>query len=110
MAEDRFVRLVYGSGAWQGDNPVSRALKAAPGTVHGPFSTDTGYIVLRIMSRKDAHYPTFEDIEENLELDWMKDQTHRVLKDFATELSSRREAEINVNLEALQQLNVNLSL
>ena len=110
VAEDRFVRLIYGSGAWQGDNPVSRALKAAPGTVHGPFSTDTGYIVLRIMSRKDAHYPTFEDIEENLESDWMKDQTHRVLKDFATELSSRREAEIIVNLEALQQLDVNLSL
>ncbi len=103
VAQDRFVRLIYGSGAWQGENPVSRALRASPGTVHGPFDTDTGYIVLRIVSRSDAHYPVFEEIEEILRSDWLKDQTHRVLKDFATELRSRREAEIFVNVKGLRE-------
>ena len=110
VAENRFVRLIYGSGAWQGENPVSRALKAPAGTAHGPFSTDTGYIVLRIVKRHEAHYPIFEEIEEVLRSDWIKDQTHRVLKDFASELRSRREKEISVNVQAVQLLNEKLSL
>jgi hypothetical protein len=110
VAENRFVRLIYGSGAWQGENPVSRALKAPAGTAHGPFSTDTGYIVLRIVNRHEAHYPIFEEIEEALRSDWIKDQTHRVLKDFASELRSRREKEISVNVQAVQLLNEKLSL
>ena len=48
VRDDRFVNLIYGSGAWQGDNPVSRALRAEAGTIHGPFATDNGYIVVRI--------------------------------------------------------------
>ena len=37
---DRFVSVIYGSGALEGDNPVSRALHADEGTMHGPFATD----------------------------------------------------------------------
>ncbi len=102
--DDRFVHLIYGSGAWQGDNPVSRALRAEAGTVHGPFATDNGYIVVRITARRDAHYPPLEEVREQVEADWEEDQSQKVLKEFAEELRKRRAAEISINGQQLQLL------
>ena len=104
VRDDRFVNLIYGSGAWQGDNPVSRALRAEAGTVHGPFATDNGYIVVRITARRDAHYPPLEEVREQVEADWREDQSQRILKEFAEELRKRRGAEISINGEQLQRL------
>ena len=104
MRDDRFVNLIYGSGAWQGDNPVSRALRAEAGTVHGPFATDNGYIVVRITARRDAHYPPLEEVREQVEADWREDQSQRILKEFAEELRKRRGEEISINGEQLQRL------
>lgn len=104
IADDRFVHLIYGSGAWQGDNPVSRALRAEAGTVHGPFATDNGYIVVRITARRDAHYPPLEEVREQVEADWREDQSQKVLKEFAEELRKRRAVEISINGEQLQRL------
>lgn len=102
--DDRFVHLIYGSGAWQGDNPVSRALRAEAGTVHGPFATDNGYIVVRITARRDERQPDLEEVREQVEADWLADQSQKVLKDFAEGLRKRRAAEILINAEKLQQL------
>ncbi len=102
--DDRFVHLIYGSGAWQGDNPVSRALREEVGTVHGPFATDNGYIVVRITARRAARQPDLEQVREQVEADWAEDQSQKVLKDFAEGLRKRRAAEIAINLEQLQQL------
>lgn len=104
IADDRFVHLIYGSGAWQGDNPVSRALRADEGTVHGPFATDNGYIVVRITARRAAHYPPLEEVREQVEADWREDQSQKILKEFAEELRKRRAVEISVNQEQLQRL------
>ena len=104
IADDRFVHLIYGSGAWQGDNPVSRALRADAGTVHGPFATDNGYIVVRITARRAAHYPELEEVREQVEADWREDQSQKVLKEFAEELRKRRAVEISINGEQLQRL------
>ena len=104
VRDDRFVNLIYGSGAWQGDNPVSRALRAEAGTIHGPFATDNGYIVVRITARRDAHYPPLEEVREQVEADWREDQSQRILKEFAEELRKRRGAEISINGEQLQRL------
>ena len=104
VVDDRFVHLIYGSGAWQGDNPVSRALRADVGTVHGPFATDNGYIVVRITARRDERQPDLEEVREQVEADWLADQSQKVLKDFAEGLRKRRAAEILINAEKLQQL------
>ncbi len=104
VVDDRFVHLIYGSGAWQGDNPVSRALRAEVGTVHGPFATDNGYIVVRITARRDERQPELEEVREQLETDWLADQSQKVLKDFAEGLRKRRAADILINAEKLQQL------
>ena len=104
MRDDRFVSLIYGSGAWQGENPVSRALRAEEGTVHGPFDTDNGYIVVRIKARRAAHYPSLDEVREQVEIDWREDQSQKILKEFAEELRKRRAAEISINQERLQRL------
>ena len=57
---DRFVSVIYGSGALEGDNPVSRALRADEGTFHGPFATDNGYIVLQVLRRRPDRLPPLE--------------------------------------------------
>jgi peptidyl-prolyl cis-trans isomerase C len=104
VVDDRFVHLIYGSGAWQGDNPVSRALRAEVGTVHGPFATDNGYIVVRITARRDSRQPKLEEVQEQVEADWLEDQSQKVLKDFAEGLRKRRGAEILINQDQLQRL------
>ena len=104
VVDDRFVHLIYGSGAWQGDNPVSRALRADVGTVHCPFATDNGYIVVRITALRDERQPDLEEVREQVEADWLADQSQKVLKDFAEGLRKRRAAEILINAEKLQQL------
>ncbi|MGY8822577.1 MAG: peptidyl-prolyl cis-trans isomerase [Candidatus Latescibacterota bacterium] len=104
LVDDRFVHLIYGSGAWQGDNPVSRALRAEVGTVHGPFATDNGYIVVRITARRDSRQPKLEEVQEQVEADWLEDQSQKVLKDFAEGLRKRRAAEILINQDQLQRL------
>jgi hypothetical protein len=104
MRDDRFVNLIYGSGAWQGENPVSRALRAEVGTVHGPFDTDNGYIVVRIKARRAAYYPSLDEVREQVEIDWREDQSQKILKEFAEELRKRRAAEISINQERLQRL------
>jgi parvulin-like peptidyl-prolyl isomerase len=102
--DERFVHLIYGSSAWQSDNPVSLALRAEPGTAHGPFATDSGYIILRITARHDERQPDLEEVREQVQADWREAQAQKVLKEFAQGLRQRRASEISINQQQLQRL------
>ena len=98
---DRFVSVIYGSGALEGDNPVSRALRAAEGTFHGPFATDNGYIVLQVLRRRPDRLPPLDEIREQVEADWAAAQLQAAVKELATSLRQRRANEISFNPDAV---------
>ena len=98
---DRFVSVIYGSGALEGDNPVSRALRAGEGTFHGPFDTDNGYIVLQVLRRRPARLPPLDEIREQVETDWTATQLQAVVKELAASLRQRRANEIRFSPDAV---------
>ncbi len=98
---DRFVRVTYGSGALAGDNPVSRALRAAEGTLHGPFATDNGYIVLQVLRQRPDRLPPLSEIRERVEADWVAAQRQAALKELAASLRQRRAPEIRFSPDAV---------
>ena len=98
---DRFVSVIYGSGALEGDNPVSRALRAAEGTFHGPFATDNGYIVLQVLRRRPDRLPPLDEIREQVEADWAAAQLQAAVKELATSLRQRRANEIRFSPDAV---------
>ena len=98
---DRFVRVIYGRGAQEGDNPVSRALRAAEGTFHGPFATDNGYIVLQVLRRRPARLPPLDEVREQVEADWTAAQVQAAVKALAASLRQRRAAEIRFSPDAV---------
>ena len=98
---DRFVSVIYGSGALEGDNPVSRALRADEGTFHGPFATDNGYIVLQVLRRRPDRLPPLDEIREQVEADWAAAQLQAAVKELAASLRQRRANEIRFNPDAV---------
>ena len=98
---DRFVSVIYGSGALEGDNPVSRALRAAEGTFHGPFATDNGYIVLQVLRRRSDRLPPLDEIREQVEADWAAAQLQAAVKELAASLRQRRANEIRFSPDAV---------
>ena len=98
---DRFVSVIYGSGALEGDNPVSRALHADEGTMHGPFATDNGYIVLQVLRRRPARLPPLDEIREQVEADWAVAQLQAAVKELAASLRQRRANEIRFSPDAV---------
>lgn len=98
---DRFVSVIYGSGALEGDNPVSRALRADEGTFHGPFATDNGYIVLQVLRRRPDRLPPLDEIRERVEEDWMAAQLQAAVKELAASLRQRRANEIRFSPDAV---------
>lgn len=98
---DRFVRVIYGSGALEGGNPVSRALQADEGTFHGPFATDNGYIVLHVLRRHPARLPPLDEIREQVEADWAAAQLQAAVKELAVSLRQRRAHEIRFSPDAV---------
>ena len=98
---DRFVSVIYGSGALEGDNPVSRALRADEGTFHGPFATDNGYIVLQVLRRRPDRLPPLDEIREQVEADWAAAQLQAAVKELAASLRQRRANEISFNPDAV---------
>ncbi|MXY83501.1 MAG: hypothetical protein F4Y91_15930 [Gemmatimonadetes bacterium] len=98
---DRFVNVIYGSGALEGDNPVSRALRAAEGTFHGPFATDNGYIVLQVLRRRPDRLPPLSEIRERVEADWAAAQLQAAVKELAASLRQRRANEIRFSPDAV---------
>ncbi len=98
---DRFVSVIYGSGALEGDNPVSRALRADEGTFHGPFATDNGYIVLQVLRRRPDRLPPLDEIREQVEADWATAQLQAAVKELAASLRQRRANEIRFNPDAV---------
>ena len=98
---DRFVSVIYGSGALEGDNPVSRALRAAEGTLHGPFATDNGYIVLQVLRRRPARLPPLEEIRAQVEEDWAAAQLQAAIKELAAAVRQRRAHEIRFSPDAV---------
>ncbi len=98
---DRFVSVIYGSGALEGDNPVSRALRAAEGTFHGPFATDNGYIVLQVLRRRPDRLPPLSEIREQVEADWAVAQLQAAVKELAASLRQRRANEIRFSPDAV---------
>ena len=98
---DRFVSVIYGSGALEGDNPVSRALRADEGTFHGPFATDNGYIVLQVLRRRPDRLPPLDEIREQVEADWATAQLQAAVKELAASLRQRRANEIRFSLDAV---------
>ena len=98
---DRFVSVIYGSGALEGDNPVSRALRADEGTFHGPFATDNGYIVLQVLRRRPDRLPPLDEIREQVEADWAAAQLQAAIKELAASLRQRRANEIRFSPDAV---------
>ncbi|MDE2705084.1 MAG: peptidyl-prolyl cis-trans isomerase [Gemmatimonadota bacterium] len=98
---DRFVSVIYGSGALEGDNPVSRALRADEGTFHGPFATDNGYIVLQVLRRRPDRLPPLSEIREQVEADWATAQLQAAVKELAASLRQRRANEIRFSPDAV---------
>ena len=98
---DRFVSVIYGSGALEGDNPVSRALRADEGTFHGPFATDNGYIVLQVLRRRSDRLPPLSEIREQVEADWAAAQLQAAVKELAASLRQRRANEIRFSPDAV---------
>ena len=98
---DRFVSVIYGSGALEGDNPVSRALRADEGTFHGPFATDNGYIVLQVLRRHPDRLPPLDEIREQVEADWLAAQLQAAVKELAASLRQRRANEIRFSPDAV---------
>ena len=98
---DRFVSVIYGSGALEGDNPVSRALRADEGTFHGPFATDNGYIVLQVLRRRPDRLPPLSEIREQVEADWAAAQLQAAVKELAASLRQRRANEIRFSPDAV---------
>ena len=98
---DRFVSVIYGSGALEGDNPVSRALRADEGTFHGPFATDNGYIVLQVLRRRPDRLPPQDEIRERVEADWAAAQLQAAVKELAASLRQRRANEIRFSPDAV---------
>ena len=98
---DRFVSVIYGSGALEGDNPVSRALRADEGTFHGPFATDNGYIVLQVLRRRPDRLPPLDEIRERVEADWAAAQLQAAVKELAASLRQRRANEIRFSPDAV---------
>ena len=98
---DRFVSVIYGSGALEGDNPVSRALHADEGTFHGPFATDNGYIVLQVLRRRPDRLPPLDEIREQVEADWAVAQLQAAVKELAASLRQRRANEIRFSPDAV---------
>ena len=98
---DRFVSVIYGSGALEGDNPVSRALRADEGTFHGPFATDNGYIVLQVLRRRPDRLPPLDEIREQVEADWATAQLQAAVRELAASLRQRRANEIRFSPDAV---------
>ena len=98
---DRFVSVIYGRGALEGDNPVSRALRADAGTFHGPFATDNGYIVLQVLRRRPDRLPPLSEIRERVEADWATAQLQAAVKELAASLRQRRANEIRFSPDAV---------
>lgn len=98
---DRFVSVIYGSGALEGDNPVIRALRADEGTFHGPFATDNGYIVLQVLRRRPDRLPPLDEIREQVEADWAAAQLQAAIKELAASLRQRRANEIRFSPDAV---------
>lgn len=98
---DRFVSVIYGRGALEGDNPVSRALRADEGTLHGPFATDNGYIVLQVLHRHPARLPPLDEIRTQVEADWAAAQLQAAVKELAATVRQRRAHEIRFSPDAV---------
>lgn len=98
---DRFVSVIYGRGALEGDNPVSRALRADEGTFHGPFATDNGYIVLQVLRRRPARLPPLDEIRAQVEADWAAAQLQAAVKELAAAVRQRRAHEIRFSPDAV---------
>ena len=100
----RFVHVTYGSGALAGDNPVSRALRGELGTMHGPFATDNGYIVLQVLERREARLPPLAEVREQVEADWTALQIQTAVKSLAADLHQRRADQIRYRPDAAARL------
>ena len=98
---DRFVSVIYGRGALEGDNPVSRALRADEGTFHGPFATDNGYIVLHVLRRRPARRPRLDEIRAEVEADWAAAQLQAAVQELAATVRQRRAHEIRFSPDAV---------
>lgn len=101
---DRFVKVTYGSGAIEGENPVSRVLRSDERTVQGPFATDNGYIVLQVLNRREARSPPLDEVRQRVESDWDAMQIQDLTRNQAADLRQRRAAEIRLHPDAAERL------
>ena len=63
-------------------------------TVAGPILTDEGYYFIRIMDRKEAQYPEFKDIKEDIRKELSKKEEDRMYKKYISFL--KRDAVIRI--------------
>jgi parvulin-like peptidyl-prolyl isomerase len=99
-----FVSLTYDAAAAEGDNPVSRALRAEAGTYHGPFATDTGYIVLHVVKHIPGRSPAYQEVRDRVVEDFEADRADQRFQEFLRSLRQRDAAQIDIDELALSRL------
>ena len=105
----RFVPVTYSGEALEENMPMSRALQAEAGSIHGPFPTDVGYVILQILRQRAPRLPAFEEIQEQVARDYLKAAADQRFRAFLQELKNRYAEQINIYPERLRAMKLLVS-
>ena len=100
----QFVPVTYSGEALEENMPMSRALQAEVGSIHGPFPTDVGYVILQILRQRAPRLPAFEEIREQVARDYLKAAADQRFRAFLQELKNRYAEQINIYPERLRAM------
>jgi hypothetical protein len=101
---ERFVDVTYNGGALKDTDPIDRALLSEEGSIHGPFATEHGYIVLQVLRRLPAQVPPLEQIEAQVAADFREEQGKQLFQSFLRQLRERRAGQVKIYLQRLHRL------
>lgn len=66
---------------------VNAAFTSEQGQVSGPFTTQTGTHIIRLLAREPARLPELDEVRRQVETDYMQDQAGRLARFAANELA-----------------------
>ena len=101
---DRFVTTTYGNVALEENSPIGRALRAEEGSIHGPLSTQSGYVILQVLRRHESGLPTLEEVRDQVATDLEQDRAASLLQTVVEDLRTRHAEQIRIYRERLQEL------
>lgn len=99
---DRFVRVTYPQT--DADGPLSAALAAAPGSLHGPLAEEGGFVVLQILQRREARTPDLTEVQETVVRDLVARERADVFEQYLAELRAQRTGDVVIFAEVLERL------